>query len=71
MSYIIYVLYIIYVFRVNIYIYIYIYIYNIYIYIYDHFELIDRSHLTLSRHPFLSSIAPGMSPRVHPVSAQN
>ena len=52
------------------YIYIYIYIIYIYIYIYIYqFMLLPRIFLTLSHHSFLSSIAPGKSSRLHPVSA--
>ena len=51
-------------------------IYNIYtliyIYIYTNIKkIMSRISLALPRHPSLSSIAPGMSSRLHPVSAQN
>ena len=43
----------------------------IYYYPHHHVTLSARISLTLSRHPSLSSIAPGTSSRLYPISAQS
>ena len=42
-----------------------------YIYIYHHVALLAQISLTLSRHPFLSSVALGRFSRLHPILAQS